>query len=434
MENILTKIGITALNEMQSMAIESIENNKNTLLLSPTGSGKTLGFLLPLLKILENEQKQIQVLILVPTRELTLQIESVWRSLGTGFKINSFYGGHTMEVEMNNLKEAPSILVGTPGRIADHFTRKTLEGNTIKTLILDEFDKSLQLGFQEQMKYIIENLTNIQKQVLVSATKGLSIPSFLNVEPLNTLNFIDADSINENLQLSSVKAVSRDKIQTLISLLGEISQAPTLIFCNQRDAVEDIAQSLTKKGINCAIFHGKVEQIDREKALIRFRNGSTRYLITTDLAARGLDIPEIENVIHFQLPDHEQEFTHRNGRTARMDASGKAFIIQDKNDRLPYYIKEAPAEFKLGETSKLPIPEIWTTLYVSGGKKDKINKIDIVGFFLQKGKIDQQALGKIEVQDFASYVAIHTQVVSKFLSNITNEKMKGKKMKIEVAR
>lgn len=434
MENILTKIGITALNEMQSMAIESIENNKNTLLLSPTGSGKTLGFLLPLLKILENEQKQIQVLILVPTRELTLQIESVWRSLGTGFKINSFYGGHTMEVEMNNLKEAPSILVGTPGRIADHFTRKTLEANTIKTLILDEFDKSLQLGFQEQMKYIIENLPHIQKQVLVSATKGLSIPSFLNLDPLNTLNFIDADSINEKLQLSSVKAVSRDKIQTLISLLGEISQAPTLIFCNQRDAVEDIAQSLTKKGINCAIFHGKVEQIDREKALIRFRNGSTRYLITTDLAARGLDIPEIENVIHFQLPDHEQEFTHRNGRTARMHASGKAFIIQDKNDRLPYYIKEAPAEFKLGETSKLPIPEIWTTLYVSGGKKDKINKIDIVGFFLQKGKIDQQALGKIEVQDFASYVAIHTQVVSKFLSNITNEKMKGKKMKIEVAR
>lgn len=434
MEKILTKIGIAALNEMQSIAIKSIEDYKNTLLLSPTGSGKTLGFLLPLLKILENEQKQIQVLILVPTRELTLQIESVWRSLGTGFKINSFYGGHTMEVEMNSLKEAPSILVGTPGRIADHFTRNTIDGKTIKTLILDEFDKSLQMGFQEQMKFIIENLPHIEKQVLVSATKGLSIPSFLNVEPLNTLNFIDADSINENLHLSFVKAGARDKINTLISLLGEISQAPTLIFCNQRDEVEDIAYNLKNKGINCAIFHGKVEQIDREKALIRFRNGSIRYLVTTDLAARGLDIPEIENVIHFQLPDHEQEFTHRNGRTARMHASGKAFIVQDKNDRFPYYIKEAPSEFTLSEISKLPTVEIWTTLYVSGGKKDKINKIDIVGFFLQKGKIDKEALGKIEVQDFATYVAIHSKLVSKFLSNIKDEKMKGKKMKIEIAR
>lgn len=434
MEKILTKIGIAALNEMQSIAIKSIEDYKNTLLLSPTGSGKTLGFLLPLLKILENEQKQIQVLILVPTRELTLQIESVWRSLGTGFKINSFYGGHTMEVEMNSLKEAPSILVGTPGRIADHFTRNTIDGKTIKTLILDEFDKSLQMGFQEQMKFIIENLPHIEKQVLVSATKGLSIPSFLNVEPLNTLNFIDADSINEKLHLSFVKAGARDKINTLISLLGEISQAPTLIFCNQRDEVEDIAYNLKNKGINCAIFHGKVEQIDREKALIRFRNGSIRYLVTTDLAARGLDIPEIENVIHFQLPDHEQEFTHRNGRTARMHASGKAFIVQDKNDRFPYYIKEAPSEFTLSEISKLPTVEIWTTLYVSGGKKDKINKIDIVGFFLQKGKIDKEALGKIEVQDFATYVAIHSKLVSKFLSNIKDEKMKGKKMKIEIAR
>ena len=428
------KIGIEALNEMQNAAINSIEENKNTLLLSPTGSGKTLGFLLPLLKILEKEQKQIQVLILVPTRELTLQIESVWRSLGTGFKINSFYGGHTMEVEMNSLKEAPSILVGTPGRIADHFTRNTIEGKTIKTLILDEFDKSLQMGFQEQMKYIIENLPHIEKHVLVSATKGLNIPSFLNVEPLNTLNFIDTDSINQNLQISLVKAGAKDKMNTLISLLGEISQAPTLIFCNQRDEVEEIAHNLKKKGINCAIFHGKVEQIDREKALIRFRNGSIRYLVTTDLAARGLDIPEIENVIHFQLPDHEQEFTHRNGRTARMHASGKAFIVQDKNDRLPYYIKEVPSEFTLGETSKLPTSEIWTTLYVSGGKKDKINKIDIVGFFLQKGKIEKDALGKIEVQDFATYVAIHTKLVSKFLENIKDEKMKGKRMKIEIAR
>jgi superfamily II DNA/RNA helicase len=217
-------------------------------------------------------------------------------------------------------------------------------------------------------------------------------------------------------------------------LLGQITQTPTLIFCNQRDEVEEVANLLTKNGINCGVFHGKIEQVDREKALIRFRNGSVRYLVSTDLAARGLDIPEVENVIHYSMPFHEQEFIHRNGRTARMNATGVAYFFLEENAKQPQYISQLPEELVLEQKQQTVTKESWTTLYFSGGKKDKINKIDIVGFCLQKGEIEKDALGKIEVQDFASYVAIATDQVQVFLKNIKDQKIKGKKLKIEVAR
>jgi ATP-dependent RNA helicase DeaD len=432
MEKILAKLGIAERNAMQLEAEKSIIENKNTLLLSPTGSGKTLAFLMPLLDIIQKDLEQIQVMILAPSRELAMQIESVWREMGTGIKISAFYGGHTVEVEMNSLKNPPLVLVGTPGRIADHFTRHSINSKSVKTIIFDEFDKSLEMGFHEQIQFILEHLPKPEKQVFVSATQGITIPSFVNTEGLNVLDFIDVNVRNEKLSLRFIK--TNNKKLALISLLGHIAQEPTLIFCNQRDEVEEVANSLTSRGINCVIFHGKIEQVDREKALIKFRNGSVRYLISTDLAARGLDIPEIENVIHYQLPFHKQEFVHRNGRTARMHASGVAYFFDEENEKLPAYLDELPEELVLENKNKQPSKEIWTTLYISGGKKDKINKIDIVGFCLQKGGIEKEALGKIEVQDFTSYFAIHTAKVSVFLKNIKDQKLKGKRMKIEVAR
>jgi len=196
MEKILKKLGIAERNEMQIEAEKSISENKNTLLLSPTGSGKTLAFLIPLLDIINKDLPQIQVLILAPSRELAIQIESVWREMGTGIKINAFYGGHTMEVEMNNLKNPPSVLVGTPGRIADHFTRNTIQSKNIKTLVYDEFDKSLEMGFHEQIQFILSNLPKPEKQIFVSATQGISIPEFVDSDSLNVLdlyNYADAN-------------------------------------------------------------------------------------------------------------------------------------------------------------------------------------------------------------------------------------------------
>lgn len=432
MEKILKKLGIAERNEMQIEAEKSISENKNTLLLSPTGSGKTLAFLIPLLDIINKDLPQIQVLILAPSRELAIQIESVWREMGTGIKINAFYGGHTMEVEMNNLKNPPSVLVGTPGRIADHFTRNTIQSKNIKTLVYDEFDKSLEMGFHEQIQFILSNLPKPEKQVFVSATQGISIPEFVDSDSLNVLDFLDGTSGNQKLSLRFVK--TKNKSQSLITLLGQISQEPTLIFCNQRDEVEELAGLLNKKQINCVIFHGKIEQVDREKALIKFRNGSVRYLISTDLAARGLDISEIENVIHYYLPFHAQEFVHRNGRTARMNASGTAYFFDNAEGKLPDYIGDLATELILDEKQSLPAKEIWSTVYISGGKKDKINKIDIVGFCLQKGGLNKEDLGRIEVQDFVSFVAIKSSKLGSFLKTVKDQKIKGKKMKIEVAR
>jgi superfamily II DNA/RNA helicase len=432
MEKILAKIGIEALNKMQIATQKSILEHPNTLLLSPTGSGKTLAFLLPLLQILKPVENQIQAIILVPTRELALQIESVWKSIGSGHKISAFYGGHSMEVEVNSLKNPPALVVGTPGRIADHYTRHTIDSMQVETIIFDEFDKSLEMGFHEQMQFILERLPNLNKYIFVSATQGISLPGFLKIDEVNTLDFINDGQRNEGLTLKYVR--TNNKIRSLNLLLGQITQTPTLIFCNQRDEVEEVANLLTKNGINCGVFHGKIEQVDREKALIRFRNGSVRYLVSTDLAARGLDIPEVENVIHYSMPFHEQEFIHRNGRTARMNATGVAYFFLEENAKQPQYISQLPEELVLEQKQHAVTKESWTTLYFSGGKKDKINKIDIVGFCLQKGGIEKDALGKIEVQDFASYVAIATDQVNIFLKNIKDQKIKGKKLKIEVAR
>jgi superfamily II DNA/RNA helicase len=432
MEKILAKIGIAALNKMQLATQKSILEHPNTLLLSPTGSGKTLAFLLPLLHILKPVENQIQAIILVPTRELALQIESVWKSIGSGHKISAFYGGHSMEVEVNSLKNPPALVVGTPGRIADHYTRHTIDSMQVETIIFDEFDKSLEMGFHEQMQFILERLPNMNKYIFVSATQGISLPGFLKIDEVNILDFINDGQRNEGLTLKYVR--TNNKIRSLNLLLGQITQTPTLIFCNQRDEVEEVANLLTKNGINCGVFHGKIEQVDREKALIRFRNGSVRYLVSTDLAARGLDIPEVENVIHYSMPFHEQEFIHRNGRTARMNATGVAYFFFEENAKQPQYISQLPEELVLEQKQQTVTKESWTTLYFSGGKKDKINKIDIVGFCLQKGEIEKDALGKIEVQDFASYVAIATDQVQVFLKNIKDQKIKGKKLKIEVAR
>ncbi len=432
MEKILAKIGIEALNKMQMATQKSILEHPNTLLLSPTGSGKTLAFLLPLLQILKPVENQIQAIILVPTRELALQIESVWKSLGSGHKISAFYGGHSMDVEVNSLKNPPALVVGTPGRIADHYTRHTIDSKRVETIIFDEFDKSLEMGFHEQMQFILERLPKLKKYIFVSATQGISLPGFLRIDEINTLDFINDGQRNEGLTLKYVR--TNNKIRSLNLLLGQITQTPTLIFCNQRDEVEEVANLLTKNSINCGVFHGKIEQVDREKALIRFRNGSVRYLISTDLAARGLDIPEVENVIHYSMPFHEQEFIHRNGRTARMNTTGVAYFFLEENAKHPPYISQLPEELVLEQKQQAVTKESWTTLYFSGGKKDKINKIDIVGFCLQKGSIEKDALGKIEVQDFASYVAIASDQVSLFLKNIKDQKIKGKKLKIEVAR
>jgi ATP-dependent RNA helicase DeaD len=432
--NILLNLGIESLNEMQVAAQETILTDNNILLLSPTGSGKTLAFLLPIFEILEPETKGVQCLVLVPSRELGLQIEQVWKKMGTDFKVNVCYGGHSIDTEIKNLSNPPAILIGTPGRIADHMDRGTFTFNNIQTLVLDEFDKSLQLGFHEEMSFIISKLTKVNKRILVSATSDIEIPRYTKVSHPTILDFIPEEKESANLTMKMVVSKDKDKIDSLFHLICSLKSEAALIFCNHRDAAERISEALNQKGIYATYYHGGMDQDERERALIQFRNGSVNYLVTTDLAARGLDIPEMKNVIHYHLPSKADEFTHRNGRTARMLASGTAYIIIHDSEKQLDYIDYAMPKLSVDNASTLPKPPEFQTIYISGGKKNKLNKIDIVGFFSQKGKLEKGDLGLIEVKDFISFAAVKSKKVKELLKTIRDEKMKGKKYKIEVAR
>lgn len=432
-KTILSNLGIDSLNGMQVAARHAIIKERNVLLLSPTGSGKTLAFLLPVLQLLDENIAKVQCLIVVPSRELALQIEQVWKKMGTKFKVNVCYGGHSMETELKNLSTPPALLIGTPGRLTDHLGRKSFDTGAIKTLVLDEFDKSLQLGFQDEMDTIISQLPRLQKRVLLSATSDIEIPDFVKMESPITLDYTEEEK-NDALSIKLVLSPEKDKIGTLFHLICSLDSEPALIFCNHREVTERISGLLNRKGIETGYYHGGMDQDDRERILVRFRNGSLNYLVTTDLAARGLDIPEMNHVIHYHLPDKESEFVHRNGRTARMHASGTAYIIQFKEDILPDYISDNLKILPVSAGKPLPNPPQNQTIYVSGGKKNKLNKSDIVGFFLQKGKLDKSDLGLIEVKDFISFVAVRRAAVKTLLTNIRDEKMKGKKYKIEVAK
>ncbi|MFY1045675.1 DEAD/DEAH box helicase [Chryseobacterium sp. GP-SGM7] len=431
LEAIYQKLQIQDMNQMQKSTYKTTENNTDVVLLSPTGSGKTLAFLFPVLRNLKKESTGIQALILVPARELALQIEQVFKSMGTDFKVTVCYGGHDKKIEMNNLKEAPAVLIGTPGRVAYHMRNKNLEVKTIKNLVLDEFDKALEFGFHDDMEYIIENMYNLYQRILTSATSMNEIPRFTGLKNEKLVDFLKLEN-KPDIQLKKVLTISEEKLDTLFHLICKIGNKRTLIFCNHREAVDRISELLREKGIDRETFHGGMEQDERERALLKFRNDTARVLITTDLAARGLDIPEVESIIHYQLPTTEDAFIHRNGRTARMNAKGSVYLIMTAEEKFPFIEKGVPEE-SVKEFSKVPANSPFQTVYISAGKKDKVNKVDIVGYLIKKGELQKEDVGLIEVKDTTSYVAVSRSKVRELLKKLSNEKLKGKKVKMEVA-
>jgi len=290
------------------------------------------------------------------------------------------------------------------------------------------------LGFHEPMSFIINRLSKVNKRILVSATSGIEIPKYTRVVHPTILDFIPSQEQRVSLEMKRVVSGDKDKLGSLFQLLCSLQSEAALIFCNHRDAAERISDSLNEKGIYSTYYHGGMDQEERERALIQFRNGSVSYLVTTDLAARGLDIPEMKHVIHYHLPAKEDEFTHRNGRTARMLAAGTAYIIVHESEKKLDYIDYTIPILRVDQAKTLPKAPEFQTIYISGGKKNKLNKIDIVGFFSQKGKLEKGDLGIIEVKDFISFAAVKATKVNELLANIRDEKMKGKKFKIEVAR
>lgn len=424
----LANTGITALNEMQQAVLEA-GTTKDMLLLSPTGSGKTLAFLLPLLTTLTDEEKKIQALIIAPSRELAIQIETVFRSLGAGCKVNCCYGGHPLRIESRSLEYPPTVLIGTPGRILDHLDRGNIELGTVRTLILDEFDKSLELGFLDEMKKIAAHLPGLRRRVLTSATAAVEVPAFVGMKKPIRLSFLKETKEVKGLTLRVVKSPVKDKLETLYKLLGELKGGSALVFCNYRETVERVSNYLTKMGVDNGCFHGGMEQMDRERALAYFRNGSTTVFISTDLASRGLDIAEVKHVIHYHLPVNEEAYVHRNGRTARMLAEGVAYLILNETETVPDYVTREPEEFFLPEVARKPTPPDWKTIVINRGKRDKLSKKDVVGFLFQKGALDKEDLGIVEIKESCAFAAVKRDKVKALLARIKDEKIKNLKAK-----
>lgn len=428
-QDILAKLNIHVLNPMQEEAVSVIETTTNTILLSPTGTGKTLAFLLPLLDALDPESQEVQALILVPSRELAIQIEQVVRSMGSGYKVNAVYGGRPMSKDKIEIKHTPAILIGTPGRILDHFSNDRFSKTGIKTLVLDEFDKSLEVGFEGEMKAIISQIPNINKRILTSATQGVKIPGFVRLENPHIINYLKEKTVSQ-LAIKTVVSPSKNKLETLLELIQHIGNEQGIIFCNLRESIEQVSAYLGRNKISHACFSGSMEQKERERALIKFRNGSSQILIATDLAARGIDIPEMKYIIHYELPRHEEEFIHRNGRTARVNSKGTAYVLKWEKEALPEFIKKVKG---VNISTKAPFkPQFWETLFISGGRKDKISKGDIAGLFFKQGEITKDQLGTIELKQDCAFVAVPLAIADELVEKLNNSRLKKKKVRVTV--
>lgn len=428
---IIKKLGISSLNDMQNEALEKIQKGTDTVLLSPTGSGKTMAFLLPLINLLDTDLDEIQAIILVPSRELAIQIEQVFREMGTGYKANAIYGGRAFGRDLDDLSHPPAILIGTPGRIADHVRRETIKLKFTETLVLDEFDKSLEVGFEPEMIEIIEAITSLKTNILTSATEKVKIPKFVNLDNPKRINY--NGEIASKLTIRMVRSDDDDKLELLLNTLYHCGNEPGIIFCNLKESIAEISDFLKRNRIQHGLYHGDLEQKDRERALIKFRNGTHKIILATDLAARGLDIPELKFIIHFQLPNKVEELIHRNGRTARMQKAGSAYILNVKGERNPDYTSDL--EYKVIKAKDLKIEDFnsqsdFKTLFISGGRKDKISKGDIAGLLFKKGDLTKDDFGLIELKQDCAFISVKATEIQGVIKKLNNTFIKKRKVRM----
>lgn len=435
LQEILWNLRIDALNAMQEETCAAYRKGKDLVLLSPTGSGKTLACLIPLVQSLKETEGGVQAVILVPSRELALQIEQVFKAMKTPFRIVSCYGGRPAMEEHRTLKQVnPHVVVATPGRMNDHLGKENIVTDTVHTLVIDEFDKCLELGFQDEMAQVLSRLQPLQRRFLLSATDAEQIPAFVSDRDFTKLDFLDrTESVSDRVQVRLVKSPQKDKLDTLANLLGSLRGGSSMVFVNYRESVERTAAFLKSKGFFYSSFHGGMEQKDRERALYKFSNGSCNVLVTTDLAARGLDIADVDHIIHYHLPLNEEAYIHRNGRTARWDAEGNAYVILGPEEHLPEYMPADMPVLNLRENGGRPRPPKWITLYIGKGKKDKINKVDIVGFLSKVGGLQKEEIGRIDVKEHYAFVAVARTCEREVLARVKGQKIKGIKCIIEKA-
>ena len=434
LEGLRDKFGIQELNAMQKKMLSTSAEARDIILLSPTGSGKTLAFTLPVLKMMKPSSGRIQCVVIAPSRELVIQIAGVMRGTGKAFRVLALYGGHNVEDEVNSLKVTPDIIVATPGRLLDHSVRKNIELLPVRILVLDEFDKMLELGFEEEMRKLVKRMKNVSRTILTSATGTEVLPDFLEMENPVTLDFSSStEEVRSRMNVRTVPSGSNDKLESLLLLLKNINASKehpekAIIFVNHRESAERVYEYLHKKRVACVLYHGALEQKEREMAVALFNNGSCPILVATDLAARGLDIEKVQSVIHYHQPLTEDAFIHRNGRTARVEADGDIYVLLGPEEKLKEFVR-ADGNFILDDGLEADLSYRFMSLYVSGGKKEKLSKGDILGFLVKECGVKPDDIGKIDVFDHYSLVAVCEKDVSRILNEANGKKLKGEKRK-----
>lgn len=417
---------------MQKATIEASQKHNELVLLSETGSGKTLAYLIPLVERMKTQESHTTSLIIAPTRELVIQIEKMLRDASENIRILSCYGGHPFSSERRSLENDLDIIIGTPGRLADHIRRQTIDVFHIDALVIDEYDKCLEFGFHNEMSEIIEELYSLRFKILTSATVIDSLPDFMTIDSVQTLNFLEKKKENNRFRLLLAETENRDKVYDLYKLVSNFQDKKTIVFVNHRESAERVHNYLKTKDIESEYFHGGLDQNERERRLFKFRASCCNFLISTDLSARGLDIEGIENIIHYHFPSSKESYIHRNGRTARMYNSGAAYIIKTVDDTLPEYITDYKQISNEHLNEEIIEPK-FICLYIGKGKKDKIRKIDLVGFFMKEGGLTKEELGLIDLKDYCSYISVNRAKSKTLLKKINNRKIKNRPIKVKIS-
>lgn len=421
---IFRNLGISQLNDLQIEAQEKFALRQDMLILSPTGSGKTLAFLLPLIERINTALDAVQAVIITPSRELALQIDGVLKQMKCGVRSVSCYGGRPAMDEHRIMNSVlPHVVIATPGRLVDHLQKDNFDASLVETLVIDEYDKCLEFGFEKEMSSAFAMLTSVKQKVLCSATRAvnLSLPIILD--------YLGSETDAENrISLHVVHSPIKDKLETLLCLLRCFGQKQTIVFLNYREAVERTYTFLKKEGVQCEMFHGAMEQEKRERSIYKFSNGTSNVLVSTDLASRGLDFPDIDNIVHYHLPLNEEAYIHRNGRTARWEAEGNSYFLLNEEERVPEYVVEKSGElpeFFIPKNLPPVQPSIWATLYIGKGKKDKISKVDVLGTICKIGGLTPNEVGRIDVREHQSFVAVHRDKLPMLIQRLKGQKIKG---------
>lgn len=443
-EDIISKQRLE-LNEMQQAVAHAIVNDtQDVVVLSPTGSGKTYAYLLPLQQLLDSRSDEVQAIVIVPGRELALQSATVLKNLGTGLRTYACYGGRPTMDEHRELRQVkPQIVFGTPGRLNDHIVKGNIQTRHVCCVVIDEFDKCLEMGFQEEMATLMVQLPRGVRHLLLSATASDQIAPFLQSVPavpgsrraVSTLDYRPHDEqASDRVSVYAVHSPVKDKLETLSALLRHVGGTSSIVFLNYRDSVMRTASYLAEHGFSVIAFHGGLEQKQREEAIYKFSNNSVSVLVSTDLGSRGLDIPDIENIIHYHIPEGQDGYIHRVGRTARWNKTGHAYFILSEGETIPDYVDAQVLDCVLPSDLPAPAQPRMATIYIGKGKKDKLSKGDIVGFLCKKGGLKSDEIGRIDVNEHYAYVAVRRERLGSLLRQVSGEKIKGLRTVIEEIR